>query len=177
MNWRLREGQGEAIYEIGVEDSGHVKGLSREDMNASMKTLRAMGKKLGASVTVLQESVVTQQGFQPKRTVAEVLIRKVPDDQSSVELRVAMMGNEMVGKSTLLGVLTQGELDDGRGMARLNMFRHLHEVQSGRTSSISHEILGFDDQVRRKNSLLLMVVVTEGVRTTTISCAYLCRVA
>lgn len=26
------------------------------------------------------------------------------------------------------------------------MFRHLHEIQSGRTSSISHEILGFDSQ-------------------------------
>ena len=49
-----------------------------------------------------------------------------------------------MGKSTLLGVLTQGQLDNGRGRARLNMFRHLHEVQSGRTSSISHELLGFD---------------------------------
>ena len=48
------------------------------------------------------------------------------------------------GKSTLVGVLTQGELDNGRGRARLNLFRHLHEIQSGRTSSISHEILGFD---------------------------------
>lgn len=48
------------------------------------------------------------------------------------------------GKSTLLGVLTQGELDNGRGCARLNLFRHLHEIQSGRTSSISHEILGFN---------------------------------
>lgn len=50
------------------------------------------------------------------------------------------------GKSTLLGVLTQGNLDNGRGRARLNMFRHLHEIQSGRTSSISHEILGFNSQ-------------------------------
>lgn len=40
-----------------------------------------------------------------------------------------------------------GELDNGRGSARLNMFRHLHEVKSGRTSSLSHEILGFDAQV------------------------------
>ena len=48
------------------------------------------------------------------------------------------------GKSTLLGVLTQGELDNGRGKARLNLFRHLHEIQSGRTSSISHGILGFN---------------------------------
>ena len=50
-----------------------------------------------------------------------------------------------MGKSTLVGVLTQGELDNGRGRARLNMFRHLHEIQSGRTSSISHELLGFDN--------------------------------
>lgn len=54
------------------------------------------------------------------------------------------MGNADVGKSTLLGVLSQGDLDNGRGKARLNMFRHLHEIQTGRTSSISHEVLGFD---------------------------------
>lgn len=57
-----------------------------------------------------------------------------------------MIGNVDVGKSTLLGVLTQGELDNGRGRARLNLFRHLHEIESGRTSSISHEILGFNSK-------------------------------
>lgn len=59
-------------------------------------------------------------------------------------MRTAVLGPAEGGKSTLLGVLTQGELDNGRGRARLNLFRHLHEIQSGRTSSISHEILGFD---------------------------------
>lgn len=62
-------------------------------------------------------------------------------------MRVAVLGGADAGKSTLLGVLTQGELDNGKGTARLNMFRHLHEVQSGRTSSISHEILGFGSKV------------------------------
>lgn len=57
-----------------------------------------------------------------------------------------MLGNVDSGKSTLLGVLTQGELDNGRGRARLNLFRHLHEIQSGRTSSISFEILGFNSK-------------------------------
>ena len=61
-----------------------------------------------------------------------------------IDLRLAVLGNVDAGKSTLLGVLTQGELDNGRGRARLNLFRHLHEIQSGRTSSISHEILGFN---------------------------------
>ena len=77
-------------------------------------------------------------------SVAEVLVRKVPDDQRSIDLRVAVLGNVDVGKSTLIGVLTQGQLDNGRGLARLNMFRHKHEFQTGRTSCVSHEILGFD---------------------------------
>ena len=37
------------------------------------------------------------------------------------------------------------------------MFRHLHEVQTGRTSSISHEILGFDSQV----SWTIVVIKTQ----------------
>ena len=56
---------------------------------------------------------------------------QVPDDQQYIDLRVSVLGSFDVGKSTLLGVLTQGELDNGRGRARLNMFRHLHEIQSG----------------------------------------------
>jgi GTPase len=37
-----------------------------------------------------------------------------------------------------------GQLDNGRGQARLNLLRHRHELVSGRTSSISHGFLGFD---------------------------------
>lgn len=59
-------------------------------------------------------------------------------------LRVAVVGNVDAGKSTLLGVLTHGELDNGRGHARLKLFRHKHEIESGRTSSVGNDILGFD---------------------------------
>lgn len=48
------------------------------------------------------------------------------------------------GKSSTLGVLTRGGLDDGRGKARVNLFRHKHEIESGRTSSVGMEIMGFD---------------------------------
>ena len=58
--------------------------------------------------------------------------------------RVAVVGNVDAGKSTLLGVLTHGELDNGRGMARQRLFRHKHEMESGRTSSVGNDILGFD---------------------------------
>lgn len=139
MKWRLREGHGEAIYEIGVSDSGHLHGLGDNDMSTSLSTLKQMAHKLGASTSVLRRKSVGG-----RRSVAEVLVRKIPDDQHNIEVRVAVLGSADAGKSTLLGVLTQGEFDNGRGRARLNMFRHMHEIQSGRTSCISHETLGFD---------------------------------
>lgn len=54
MKWRLREGQGEAIYEIGVGDDGFLHGLTDQEMEASLGTLSTMAKRLGASVTVLR---------------------------------------------------------------------------------------------------------------------------
>lgn len=141
MKWRLREGNGEAIYEIGVSDSGHLHGLSEADMNSSLTCLNQMARKLDASTSVLRRKALSAG-----RSVVEVLVRKIPDDQHNIEVRVAVLGGADAGKSTLLGVLTQGEYDNGRGRARLNMFRHMHEIQTGRTSCISHETLGFDQQ-------------------------------
>ncbi|XP_068423907.1 GTP-binding protein 2 isoform X3 [Clinocottus analis] len=101
--------------------------------------------RVGADITILREREVDFDSDLPRK-IAEVLIRKVPDDQQFLDLRVAVLGNVDSGKSTLLGVLTQGELDNGRGRTRLNLFRHLHEIQTGRTSSISFEILGFNSK-------------------------------
>lgn len=81
MKWRLREGQGEAIYEIGVEDSGILTGLSAKELKASLRTLQQMAQKLGATTTVLRERVVNSQSKananEESRIVAEVLVRKV----------------------------------------------------------------------------------------------------
>ena len=63
--------------------------------------------------------------------------------EATLEVRVAVVGNVDSGKSTTLGVLTRGALDDGRGKARVGLFRHKHEVETGRTSSVGMEILGF----------------------------------
>jgi GTPase len=73
-----------------------------------------------------------------------VLIRARPHTaEELLELRVAVVGNVDAGKSTLLGVLTKGRLDDGRGKARVALFRHKHEIETGRTSSVGMEIMGF----------------------------------
>ena len=81
MKWRLQEGDGEAIYEIGVEDNGMFVGLTREELDSSLNTLNVMASKLGAHTTLLRRNVVESTDSSFAREVAEVFVRRVPDDQ------------------------------------------------------------------------------------------------
>ena len=61
----------------------------------------------------------------------------------------AVAGSVDAGKSTLVAVLTHGSegrplLDNCLGSARMSVFRHKHEIETGRTSSISQQMLGYD---------------------------------
>ena len=139
LRYRLTEGLGEALYELGVGDDGKPHGLDAADETESLSTLRRMAAAAGAEVTVLH----CREG----RTgnVIEAMVRERPLDGGVglIELRVAVVGNVDSGKSTLVGVLTRGQLDNGRGLARGHCFRHKHEVDNGRTSSVSQLTLGF----------------------------------
>ena len=60
------------------------------------------------------------------------------------EIRIGVLGNVDSGKTTLISVLKYGELDNGRGSARSKVFKHPHEKETGRTSSISHTYLNME---------------------------------
>jgi GTPase len=64
-------------------------------------------------------------------------------EYESNDTRVAMIGNVDSGKSTLIGVLTNATLDDGRGAARSLVLKHRHEQENGRTSAVTVEIMGY----------------------------------
>ena len=55
----------------------------------------------------------------------------------SSEITIAVAGPVDAGKSSIIGVLTTGQLDNGRGLARNKVLQHSHELESGRTSSIT----------------------------------------
>ncbi|XP_019614942.1 PREDICTED: GTP-binding protein 1-like isoform X2 [Branchiostoma belcheri] len=135
---RLMEGQGETIWEIGKPEDGDDVGLTEAELKASEDTLRKLADSIDAVVTPLRQRQLGS-GY-----MTEYLIRKRVDEEDFMEVRVAVVGNVDAGKSTLLGVLTHGELDNGRGVARQKLFRHKHEIESGRTSSVGNDILGFD---------------------------------
>ncbi|XP_067998560.1 GTP-binding protein 1 isoform X2 [Melanerpes formicivorus] len=140
MSERIDEGCGETIYVIGQGSDGTEYGLSEADMEASYATLKSMAEQIEADVILLREH--QEAGGK----VRDYLVRKRVGDNDFLEVRVAVVGNVDAGKSTLLGVLTHGELDNGRGFARQKLFRHKHEIESGRTSSVGNDILGFDSE-------------------------------
>uniref|UniRef100_A0A9J8D8C1 GTP-binding protein 1 n=1 Tax=Cyprinus carpio carpio TaxID=630221 RepID=A0A9J8D8C1_CYPCA len=137
---RMDEGCGETIYVLGVGSDGGDYGLNESDMQASVATVRSMCEQIEADLILLRER--TEAGGQ----VRDYLIRRRVGEADFLEVRVAVVGNVDAGKSTLLGVLTHGELDNGRGFARQKLFRHKHEMESGRTSSVGNDILGFDQE-------------------------------
>ncbi|KAF8751086.1 GTPase [Rhizoctonia solani] len=58
LKWRLLEGGGQALYEIGVGDGGQLVGLPRHEMEGSLDTLEKMAGELGATVVILREIAV-----------------------------------------------------------------------------------------------------------------------
>ncbi len=149
LKYRIEEGLGEALYEIGVMDNGEIIGLKDEDLKTSIETLNIAAEKIGAKVTVIRE-VDGKIG-----KAVEVLVRRTKESESfPIWLYIPVLGNVDSGKSSLVGVLTTGIRDNGNGSAMMRIARYLHEIKSRRTSSISCHPLGFDEAGRIVNHFL-----------------------
>ncbi|KAJ6499292.1 GTP-binding protein 1 [Mycena sanguinolenta] len=148
----LTQHSGEYVFRIGLQPP-HAKlwageltddcegwtGVSRteQELDVIHKGIQATVEEVGGKTSVL---------FQTRTGHARLsLLLRLPPPNVSLtpEVRCAVVGNVDSGKSTTLGVLTRGALDDGRGRARVGLFRHKHEIETGRTSSVGMEILGF----------------------------------
>lgn len=56
-----------------------------------------------------------------------------------------ILGTRKSGKTTLIGVLLNNKLDDGKGSARLKVLNHKHEVMTGVTSSLTYTAMAIDE--------------------------------
>jgi GTPase len=73
------------------------------------------------------------------------ILRPLEETGSTSQLKVSLTGATMSGKSSLLGSLTTATLDNGRGKSRLSLLKHRHEIASGMTSSLTQELVGYND--------------------------------
>jgi GTP-binding protein 1 len=152
LETRIEEGHGETVFEIGFENNGDSMGLTKDEWDVALKRLKEAARKVRADCQVLltkhvggEEEAESAAAEKEKECSGKILVRQHPATvEEVIETRIAVVGNVDAGKSTMLGVLVKGGLDDGRGKARVNLFRHKHEIESGRTSSVGMEIMGFD---------------------------------
>lgn len=147
---RIDEGHGETLFNLGLEDNGDSMAFTKEQWQLALQRITEAAKALNADVKVLLTyntggDIDAAPNAKDTACHGKILIRQHPATAEEViETRIAVVGNVDAGKSTMLGVLVKGGLDDGRGKARVNLFRHKHEIESGRTSSVGMEIMGFD---------------------------------
>lgn len=78
-------------------------------------------------------------------TAQVIMLRQEKFAMSPTHVHVAVCGEVDSGKSTLISVIVTGNFDNGYGMARNRIVRYNHELESGRTSSISHHSACFSD--------------------------------
>lgn len=140
MNWRLNEGHDEAIYQIGVEDDGNPLGITRIELKESLMNLEKIAYSVGCDGIQIKSILKGSVGY-----IAEIFIKRIQRKIiHPIQIKIAVAGDFDSGKSTLIGVLSTGKVDNGKGLARMHVFQHNHEICSGRTSSISQHNLYFD---------------------------------
>ncbi|KAK0623826.1 P-loop containing nucleoside triphosphate hydrolase protein [Immersiella caudata] len=148
LDSRLADGNGEMVFDIGFENNNDSMKLNKEEFDIAFKRLNEAAKKLHADCQLLLTKNVGGDldgaATKEKDCSGKVMVRRARTVEEVIETRIAVVGNVDAGKSSMLGVLVKGDLDDGRGKARVNLFRHKHEIETGRTSSVGMEIMGFD---------------------------------
>ncbi|KAH7460751.1 GTP-binding protein 2 [Phytophthora ramorum] len=137
MHWRLNEGGGTAFYELGVRDNGELLGLSEDAMLRSLGSLARMCRVVSAEMSLSR----FRAGRDDNHRAVRVQVTRVLEHNATKRLRVSVIGDFESGKSTLVGVLTRGCLDDGAGLARMQVCRHRHELENGCTSSVSEHTI------------------------------------
>ncbi|VDN96363.1 unnamed protein product [Rodentolepis nana] len=129
---------------IANSDTTATQFKKKKSGHNSFGTVTSTSNESNSSSTEKTSSQSTTATSGGEWIVKDFLLRQVISEQDFIDIRVAVVGNVDAGKSTMLGVLTHGELDNGRGKVRQYLFRHKHEIESGRTSSVGNDILGFD---------------------------------
>lgn len=142
MLWRLQEGfnnsgKSEAHYFLGIKDNGEFAQITSETIDSSVEIIREVCAKCQAKIMNI-DKIMLPDNF----CVAEVIVCKKADGNFIKESRVCFLGSSGHGKTTLISHLTFNQLDNGNGLARSLVLKHMHEQHSGFTSSIKHDIVG-----------------------------------
>ena len=121
MRFRLNEGNGHAMYKIGVTDYGEVLGIKMDQMKETLSILFYMARNQDAKIEVLR----VLRGTNSDCYFCELTLdRNILRDMKQ-SIKITMLGCEASGKSTLIGVLVSGAKDNGQGLTREYVHKHI----------------------------------------------------
>lgn len=144
--WRMREGKRlhcryEAHYILGVYDNGIFGGQSVEALTKTIEVFRdivnkaegeiAFGKRYTFNINYIESNIIY------------LIVRRALDKRKINEYTTLIVGDGGVGKTSLISRLTYGQIDNGNGFSRKLVMKHQHEKNSGASSSLKKDIIGF----------------------------------
>lgn len=135
LKYLLENGNGTAVYIIGVKDNGEIANISEIELQETINVLRVVAKECGAEITKIE--TFKENGG----NLAKVVITKLQTKKIS-HVIVGVCGHVNHGKSTLIGSLIQGKPDK---KAYLYLDVLPHEIKRGLSADIHHAFLGFKE--------------------------------
>lgn len=130
-------GTHEANYIIGVMDDGRLTDCDENMLNKSLNILH--------HVSTLANAVIIHKKIHNfvNNIFMHVIVQKKNIIVQRPESDIMIMGPYDSGKSSMMGRLVHGQCDNGNGFCRKLILRHVHEKESGNTSSLAYDTIGF----------------------------------
>ncbi|MGY5874424.1 MAG: GTP-binding protein [Candidatus Thorarchaeota archaeon] len=131
----------EGRFLVGIEDINDTEwkiyGLSQSGMKDAERILNQLCEE--ASVEIVEEEHVET----PEGLVGIYLLKRTAAPEIKETCSINIAGRVNSGKSTLVGCLVTGSVDDGSGRARSFLLTHPQEITRGQTADIHLAFMGF----------------------------------
>ena len=112
LKWRLNEGNGEALYYIGVNDDGSVVGLSGNELKETIMNIKKMCEKINSKIISTEK-------------INKYYVLKIRFIENEIKSkRILFIGPHNGGKTTLISNLSRNINDNGNGYSRNYVFNH-----------------------------------------------------
>jgi len=163
LKWRLGEGNGEAIYYLGIQNDGTFYYWSENEKLQSINMIKKLVNKANLRIAKLEKINYIEEKTKKKNNYFKVVIREI--ETLYAEKRILLLGPSGVGKSTFLANIILSKIDEE---ARMYLFTHKHEMVQKKTSSFSYTFLiynnikwvfieapGDDKYIKTRNRIIL----------------------
>ena len=129
LKYRISEGNGTAIYYIGINDDGTIFDITREQKTTSLGNLKKMVLFLNLEIS----KILFFENY------TKILIKEKNYFSNLPEKRILLLGDTNTGKTTFLAYLIKNKLDTANCKAKLFILNHKHEIETGKTSSLNYQ--------------------------------------